>query len=170
MPTPTPTPPPACSYDTTIADGSKPYGSPPSQPGVCLPTDAQVAAAGRPYAVWATITVTRANEGEVLFGLTCTDVSGSTGYGLEVKRSPKGTSIGWTPVAGRSQAGTTVTSNGYAMRQVGPAYLPGGATCKLFGGWSTTQSWGARLFVTFDMDGDGHEPSDTVYTGSPPAT
>ena len=99
----------------------RPYGSPPAQPGICIPTDAEVAAVGHPWALWATIDVTSASDGEVRYGLVCSGVSGGTGYGLAVTiNAPPTTTIGWQAVSGGSQAGTPVTVYGIAMRQVGP--------------------------------------------------
>jgi hypothetical protein len=145
---------------------------PPPQPGICIPTAAEVAAVGHPWAVWATIDVTQASDGgEVRYGLVCSGVTGASGYGLAVLLSnPPTKTIGWQAVSGGTQAGTAVTVNGIAMRRVGEAWLPGGSSCALSGGWSKTQAWTARVFLTFDMDGDGPEPSDVVYTGTPPGS
>jgi hypothetical protein len=165
--TPTPTP---CGYDYVIPGGAKTYGVPPPQPGICIPTAAEVTAIGHPWAVWATIDVTQASDGgEVRFGLVCTGVTGASGYGTPVLLSnPPTKTIGWQAVPGGTQAGTVVTVNGIVMRKVGEAWLPGGSSCALSGGWSRTQAWTARVFLTFDMDGDGPEPTDLVYTGTPP--
>ena len=72
---PAPPPDPPCGYDYTIPGGAKAYGSPPAQPGICIPTDAEVAAVGHPWALWATIDVTSASSSEVRYGLVCSGAS-----------------------------------------------------------------------------------------------
>ncbi len=94
-PPPPPPPPPQTCYDYTISGGSKPYASPPAQPGICIPTDAEVATMGHPWALWATIDVAQANAGEVRFGELCTGGGDGTGYGMAVTRKdPPDTTIG----------------------------------------------------------------------------
>ena len=127
---PPPPPDPPCGYDYTIPGGAKPYGVPPPQPGICIPTDAEVAAVGRPWALWATIDVTQASDGEVRYGLVCTGVSGGVGYGLAVTPSaPPTTTIGWQAVSGGTQAGTAGHRQRHRHAPGGrPGCLPG-ATC-----------------------------------------
>jgi hypothetical protein len=116
--------------------------------------------------MWATIDVTQASDGEVRFGLTCTTVSGGSGYGLAVTlKAPPTTTVGWRAVTGGTQDGRAVTVKGVKMREVGQTWLPPGSTCRLYGAWSTTQAWTARVYLTFDMDGDGPEPTDVIYSG-----
>ena len=110
----------------------RPTGRHRHNPDCASRPTAEVATAGRPFAVWATIDVTQASDGEVRYGLACTGVTNTTGYGLAVTiNAPPTTTIGWQAVSGASQAGTPVTVYGNAMRQVGPTWLPGGSRCSL---------------------------------------
>ena len=105
---------------TTTRSRAGPRRTPsPAQPGLCIPTDAQVGAAvGQPFAIWATIDVTTASDSEVRFGLVCTGVSGSVGYGTPVTlNAPPHHDRRLAAPRGRHPGGHPVTVNGYVMRQ-----------------------------------------------------
>ena len=112
-----PSPPPSRPAATTTRSRAGPRRTPPHRRSraSCIPTDAQVAAVGRPFAIWATIDVTTASDSEVRFGINCTGVSGITGYGTPVTLSaPPTTSIGWQRLAGAHPGGHPVTVDGYS--------------------------------------------------------
>ena len=88
------------------------------------------------------------------------------GYSTRSRSTPRRPRpIGWQTVTRRQPGRHAGHVKGIPMRQVGATWMPGGSRCSLLGGWSTTQAWTAQVFLTFDMDGDGPEPGDVVYTG-----